>query len=217
MTHRVTKPILLGLLGVSILAYLGLLTSLNLARYEQMTVTQAQRYLSILARTQANHLEDLFAAIQTEMEIAAANPAVRRVFAGPAESLPDEGGPQPLEDMHRRLNSIVVSICELDAAGRLVGQIPNKPETKLADCSAWPDVRGALKRQQATLSETLTLPNGSKAVSLCVPVFDDRPRDGLAARDDSARCTQHADRADPCGDSRLCLDRGPAWGRDQLP
>jgi PAS domain S-box-containing protein len=172
MTHRVTKPILWGLLGVFILAYLGLLTSLNLARYEETTVVQAQRYLSILARTQANHLEGLFGGIQTEMEIAAANPAVRGVFAGPAESSAAEVGSHPLEDMHRRLSSVVVTIFEMDPTGRMVGQIPNNPESNNQDYSARPDIRLALQRQQTTLSEILTLPNGTKAVSLCVPVRD---------------------------------------------
>lgn len=173
MTHRVTKPILWGLLGVFILAYLGLLTSLNLARYEKTTVVQAQRYLSILARTQANHLEGLFGAIQTEMEIAAANPVVRRGFAGPTESSAVQDGPHPLEDMLRRLNSIVVTIVELDPTGRMVGQIPNNPETNKQDYTACPEIHGVLKRPQTSLSEIVTLPNGSKGVWLCVPVRDD--------------------------------------------
>jgi PAS domain S-box-containing protein len=172
MTHRVTKPILWGLLGVFVLAYLGLLTSLNLARYEETTVVQAQRYLSILARTQANHLQGLFGGIQTEMEIAATQPEVRRVFTGPAESFPGEGGTHPLADMYRRLSSIVMTIFELDPTGRMVGQIPNNPENTNQDYSARTDIHLVLQRQQATLSETLTLPNGTKAVSLCIPVRD---------------------------------------------
>lgn len=172
MTHRVTKPILWGLLGVVILAYLGLLTGLNLSRYEQATVAQSQRYLSILARSQANHLEGLFGTIQTELEIAGAHPAIRRLVAGPGESGPDEDGLKPLEDLRRRMNTLIGTLYVLDATGHTVNQFPESSDPGIPDYSLWPDIRLALQRQKTTLSEVLTLSNGTQAVSLCVPVRD---------------------------------------------
>jgi PAS domain S-box-containing protein len=169
MSHRATKPILLGLLAVILPGYIGLLTSLNLARYERMTVSQAQRYLSILARAQASHLEGVFQGLQTEMEIAAAHPAVRRAFSPSAEPAAAQAGPNPLEDMRRRLGSLVACVCQLDPAGRIVGVVPDNTDIVKLNSSAGPEVRPALQRRKATISESLTLPNGSKAVWLCVP------------------------------------------------
>jgi len=67
-----------------------------------------------------------------------------------------------------------MTIFEVDPTGRMVGQIPNNPEMKNQDYSTRPDIRLALQRHQTTLSETLTLPDGTKAVSLCVPVRSKR-------------------------------------------
>ncbi|NLH18114.1 MAG: hypothetical protein GX455_16180, partial [Phycisphaerae bacterium] len=172
MTHRVTKPILWGLLGCVILAYLGLLTGLNLSRYEQVTVAQSQRYLSILARAQANHLEGLFGTIQTELEIAAVHPTIRRLVAGSGESSPEDGGLKPLEDLRRRMNTLIGTLFVLDATGHTINQIPKPSDPGIPDYSLWPDIRLALQRQKTTLSEVLTLSNGTQAVSLCVPVKD---------------------------------------------
>lgn len=172
MTHRVTKPILWGLLGCVILAYLGLLTGLNLSRYEQVTVAQSQRYLSILARAQANHLEGLFGTIQTELEIAAVHPTIRQLVAGSGESSPEDGGLKPLEDLRRRMNTLIGTLFVLDATGHTINQIPKPSDPGIPDYSLWPDIRLALQRQKTTLSEVLTLSNGTQAVSLCVPVKD---------------------------------------------
>jgi len=128
-------------------------------------------------------LEDHFHNILSHLEILASNPNVKKRFREKvSKSKLSKEDYCPVEDTFEHLGGMVDSLYRIDSKGIVQGRIPFKEGMEGRDFSKKPGVKFVLENHERHaeyageghkhVSEVFTTESGGKAISICVPVFE---------------------------------------------
>ncbi|MBW2196198.1 MAG: cache domain-containing protein, partial [Deltaproteobacteria bacterium] len=109
------KTIALVALFSGIIVVVYMLMQKNTKDFESTVINQTQEHLLTIAKTQAKHIEDLFADIYAELEILASNPTVQKRIRENlgADEIPERAY-RPAKIAFEHMANIVGSLYRID-------------------------------------------------------------------------------------------------------
>jgi len=165
-----------------VVVVVGLLARKNSKSFEKTVVTQTQQHLATMAKTQAKAIQDEFEYIYSELKFLASTPTIQKRIRGNVKKSEVPKGYHPIEGAFEHLQDMVGSLYRLDSKGIAQGIVPFKQGSEGRDFSKKPGVKYVLENRQMHseyaeeshlhVSGIFTTESGQKAVSVCVPVFE---------------------------------------------
>ncbi len=215
-TNRNRTVLVFASLAIAILAAVLYLGSLNVRQFEQTVVSDTQKHLLTIAKTQAKHLEEMLCEIECDMEALAANPIIKsRIRNNVRGSEIAEGDYRPFQHVFLEKRHIVGAFYRIDSTGIVQARMPSAEGREGRDYSTKPGVKHVLENHtkhgehieesHGHISELFTTASGAYAMSVCVPVFEKEEFIGVL------RTLVYSDRlGDIIGDIKVG-EKGYAW------
>lgn len=180
MHNEKTKLIFFVSLASVAVIVMCVLAHFNIRNFEQHTVRQTQDHLLTIANVQAMHVENVFNEIKSDLEIIALTPAVRkRIIENLGESKLPSDEYFPLEDIFNRFKKVASSFYRIDSNGIIQQRVPFAEGREGANFSHKPGVAYVLANHKSHISKVFLTNSGERAVSICVPVFNDKDFIGI--------------------------------------
>ncbi len=168
MKRNRTRIAVTVVLCVAALAYMALLTTLNLRHVEEVIVRQTQQYVLAVARAKAEHLSHVVQTIGSELHVFASGPAVHSMLA---ERLrPPHRSETPSLWTNSPVDRLVSAVHVLDADGQVVWSQGGADQAIVVDVPLRIGLRAVLQGAPLHVGEVFQSPEGDMAVSLCLPV-----------------------------------------------
>ena len=187
-----------GTVVVVVVVVVGLLARKSCKNFEETVVTQTQQQLLTIAKTEAKHIERKLKDIYSGLELLALNPAVQRRLGENIrrEQIPDNAySPSKNTLEHMMHAGLVDALYRIDSEGIVQRRIPFKKGAARRDFSNKPGVIYILENHHKynqehhshkekkfihkLISEVFATDSGKKAVSICVPVFEEKQFVGI--------------------------------------
>ncbi len=170
-------------LAIALVAAVLCLGSFKVREFEQTVISDTQKHLLTIARTQAEHIEELICETQCDLEALAANPIIKnRIRNNVRGSEIAEGDYRPFQHMFLEERHIAAALYRIDSTGIVQARVPPAEGREGRDYSNKPGVKFVLenhtKRGEHSeesyehVSELLTTASGAYAIAVCVPVFE---------------------------------------------
>jgi len=183
----------------------------NIKNFEATIVSQAQQYLSTIAKSEAIHFERFIYDVQDDLKMLAPAPTIQNDIAHandhdhPLKNISSTEEYEQAKIMYDHFEGRINAIYAIDTDGIVKCRIPSKKEWKSADYSQKTDVKNVIKNHQPYVSELFETNSGHKAISICVPVFKDEEFIGIL------RALIHSEMIRDCLNDSKVGQKGYAW------
>jgi len=158
---RLSLAVTLG--GLLLLLLVSLLFYLPYREVRERTLAAAYEEQLLLARQAALGLEEYFASLGAMLSHLATHPEIVRV---------DRRGLAQMEALRQARPDEIVAISRVDAAGRLVATLPERPELIGTSVADQPHNRRIMTEQLPLVSDVFTAVQGYQTVAMTVPILD---------------------------------------------
>lgn len=130
-------------------------------------INQAQQQLVIIAKSEAQSIEEYITDIQQELEILSTASDIQK-------AIKEEAIFEPLEDSYKDVKKIVDSIYLIDAKGLVIDASPIKESIVGQDFSSIADIKSVLINRQPCISRVFVSSLEEKSIAILQPVYDDQ-------------------------------------------
>ncbi len=185
------KVLLMGSILLILIVSLVFLSIGNVKDFERSQVEEAKNHLAAVARSKAPHFAYMFEEIEQELLLATQDPEILQAIRNnlSAQELVEKQDHSTEIRLFETLEEMVTSLYRIDHRGICQSRLPVKPGTIGKDYSDKPVVRALLAKYTGQLaltekpglhiSDVITTNSGQLAVSLCVPVFEEKKFVGI--------------------------------------
>ena len=143
-------------------------------QFEKTMDAVNQEHMLDIVRAEVVHIEHELNNIQLEIELLASNPTIReRIRTNVKMSEIPEEAYNPISIVIRHWDDLVDSLYRIDSKGIVQERTPFKEGKEGNDYSNKPGVKNVIENHVPYISELFVTNSGFKAISVCVPVFDD--------------------------------------------
>ena len=159
---------------VVVVVVVGFLARKNTENFENTVITQTQKHLLTITKKQVEHLEAHLTDIQSKLEILASNPGVKKKIRENIRQTEEDRTKEYclIEDVFKHLGRITNAFYRINSKGIVLGRIPFKQGREGSDYSEKPGIKFVLKNHKPNISKIFITRSGTKAFSICVPVFE---------------------------------------------
>ncbi|MEI8349531.1 MAG: cache domain-containing protein [Candidatus Omnitrophota bacterium] len=155
-----------------LLAITVYLAWVNHSNFEDAMITQAHNQLFLIAKSQAQSIEEHMGDIYEELSITSQQPAVHDFLKQKTQRSSTAARESLLSAAYKDIQKLTDSLCLLNAEGIVVDAMPVGIISVGDDLSSLAEIKSITMQPQAVFSNVFKLTNGKLAIAYTYPVID---------------------------------------------